>query len=67
MKLRSEMDDIRSDIKGEYDAASNAGLDRKALKLAVKQLAKPVPDEEKQLCNLYLQKLGQLELFVDIV
>ena len=36
MKLQSDMDETRSDIKSEYDSASNAGIDRKALKLAIK-------------------------------
>lgn len=63
MKLQSEMDDIRADIKGEYDAASNAGIDRKALKLTIKEKTKPVPDDVKMLTNSYLKKLGQLSLF----
>lgn len=65
LKLHSEMDDLRADIKGEYDAASNAGIDRKALKLAIKEKKKPVPVEEKRLANSYLEKLGQLALFAD--
>lgn len=66
MKLQSDMDDIRADIKSEYDAADNAGIDRKALKLAIKHKGKPVPDDTKMLTNRYLKALGQLPLFAGL-
>lgn len=63
IKRHGEMDQIRSDIKSDYDSASNAGIDRKALKRVVKERMKPTPDDEKMLTNKYLGQLGQLALF----
>lgn len=63
IKRQGEMDQIRSDIKSDYDCASNAGIDRKALKRVVKERLKPTPDDEKMLTNKYLKQLGQPSLF----
>lgn len=66
LKLMSEMWDLRSDIKSEYDQAANDGIDRKVLKMVIKVLKTPIPEEEQAMANIYLEKLGQLPLFREL-
>lgn len=62
-KLKETSAEMRAEIKGEYDAASNAGIDRKNLKRAVKIIEDSVSDEDKMLTNFYLEKSGQFAFF----
>lgn len=63
IKLKGEMADLASDIKGVYDLAADKGIDRKALKAVVKIRTNDVGEEHKQTVNSYLKALGDLPLF----
>lgn len=62
-KLKETSNEMRSEIKGEYDSASNAGIDRKNLKRAVKIIEDRISDEDKMMTNIYLEKSGQYAFF----
>ena len=65
IKLKGQMSDLASDIKGVYDLASDKGLDRKALKTVVKLRMNDAGEEHKQTVNAYLKSLGDLPLFAE--
>jgi uncharacterized protein (UPF0335 family) len=66
MKKMADRDNLNADIKGEYDLADSQGIDRKALKTAIKHKyskSATATDEHKTTVNAYLHALGELPLF----
>ena len=66
LKIMATLCDNRADIKSIYEEADAAGVDKKVLKMVIKVLARPIPEEEQRMCNIYLEKLGQLPLFREL-
>lgn len=62
-KLKTLSAEIRSDIRDTYDAASNAGIDRRILKQTVSLIEKMPSYEDRSMVNLYLEKNGQYAFF----
>ena len=63
LKKIGEREKINADIRGEYDAAADKGIDRGALRDAIKEHKNKKPDEHKTTVNAYLKALGDGPLF----
>lgn len=64
LKKREELDNLRADVRSEYDAAADKGIDRKALREVVNcKRGQMASEEHKDTVNRYLQALGELPLF----
>ena len=61
--LNEKKNQVQADIKGVFDDAERNGFDRKALKLAFKQIINPVSEELRVKANSYLEAEGKLPLF----
>ena len=62
--LLDEADGLGEDIRELKKEAKAAGLDTKALNIAVKQIRKPIDEELKAIVNIYIESTGQMALFV---
>lgn len=62
-KMKEQAAEIRSEIKDTYDAASNAGIDRKTLKRNTNIIEMGLSEEDKRMSNIYLEKCGQFSFF----
>lgn len=62
--LLDEQDGLAEDIKELKVEAKAAGLDMKALGIAIKEIRKPLDEELKAIVNTYIEANGQHALFV---
>ena len=62
--LLDEADGLAEDISELKKEAKEAGIDMKALGIAIKQIRKPLDEELKATANSYIEASGQHALFV---
>lgn len=62
-RLEDEKETLTTDIKEIYEEAHANGVDKKALRQAIRAKRKEVDVEYKQKVNGYLEELGELPLF----
>ncbi len=63
LRLEDQLDQDKADLKGLYDDAHNAGIDRKALKIVVKHKKKAFSVELRQEVNELFEKCGDSPMF----
>jgi uncharacterized protein (UPF0335 family) len=61
--LENEKETIAEDMKAVYEEAAEEGIDKKAMKVALKEKRKQIEKSHKLKVNSYLEALGNPPLF----
>lgn len=63
ISIENEKDTLLEDLKSIYEEADNVGIDKKALRVAIKISRKENDKSHQKQVNTYLEIMGQLPLF----